>query len=1166
MSFDREVRATNNVKGFLDRLHRRQYISEISQNTRDTLETHIKKIRAEKHINEIPHFNDNVNSILLGCDSVFEPDGREVMAFQMQDAPASGTRTIKYGAGQSYQYIIIPDNPVVYNTKYKNREAQYMTPDTECLEFDGIFSLVNCGKNSIWTGSQSKFTFSFWATFKETTITPSFRTVISTYDVNGMTCFQSNDDPNVIFVDITNGANYAAASSSAIKEKDAWYFIVCTYDAALGSANLKIYVDGVQGSTTGDLTDTLTFNNNLLVSNGDHYGKIRDFRYWKGTALSSAQILNLYNGNDELVTAPDYWLPLRLGQSEKNNLSTVYDNLNHSSATIEGNAKWVGFGDFVWIRNTGVPSTAPVMVRTGYSLGLNCDTLNGKGQTVRRFGQFLTWDKTPRLGYKTFDGATTISEADKSSLDLSNFTIVCRFRTTKNYSGGRGYLCSKGNDSVETAGQNLNYLLYIGTGNDIVGGFEESTGTDHKVGGGSYEINDGFWHFAAVTYDGSKLRVYVDGILVGSTSETATPDTNNLALYIGSHNGADQFFTGDIDEFYVFNTGLNPHEIWALCNYEREVKGSNIVYYNGLASYEFDGIDDFVSVTSTASLQLNNFAVACRFKTSHDFSSGEGYIVNKGGTGSDAAGENDNYSIKMNTSNKISAGFEETTGTDHYATSSLTYNDGLWHLALVTYDGATIRLYIDGMEVASHSTSTTPETNTKDLVIARNSRTSDRFFRGSIDDVYVWNVALTALEVEDLFNFNRIPQTAAIVYTNLFGEYDGNDPDFKWTRQNFSESFWIYPTNLADSGSKRVVKLCTHDANNYYSYMIDNSDNKLFVEFVLGGTPARLQSASALAVNTWHHVVVTYEHAIQKVVLRVNDTAGVSSSKTGHAPISYNKPCYGSYPNSKASESFKGIIDAIVYYKHWQSLFFDGSNDYVNCGNDASLWSQSLTKFSFSFWIFPTAGWDGNGRRVVAHNSGSTAQAFSCLISDTVSNRIQFRIRNAANTAIDSINDTLQLNQWNHIVCVYDNSLGSANLKIYVNGVVGTNANLTEAINLSTALILADSSNDFAGYMKDFRWWTTKALSTSEIDDIFNNRSSAPVPDYWLLLEEGSGNPLDAISKTKTGTLQNGATWQTTIGTKVLQVPEMTSLFKYNTKYGMPSTRDPDVSGAAFSG
>jgi hypothetical protein len=203
---------------------------------------------------------------------------------------------------------------------------------------------------------------------------------------------------------------------------------------------------------------------------------------------------------------------------------------------------------------------------------------------------------------------------------------------------------------------------------------------------------------------------------------------------------------------------------------------------------------------------------------------------------------------------------------------------------------------------------------------------------------------------------------------------------------------------------------------------------------------------------------------------------------------------------------------------------FDGVNDYIDCGNDTGLWSKSLTKFSFSFWIFPTAGWDGNTRYIVAHG-GATAQGFLCSIDSAVANKISFSVNNAAGTAFTASSTTLALNEFNHVACVYDNSLGSANVKIYVDKVVGaTTANLTQAVNLSDNLFISAASNDFKGYMKGFRWWSSKALTQTEINDVYDVADTQPDPDYHLSMDEMGGNPTDNISGTKEGILQ-GAYW-----------------------------------------
>jgi fibronectin type 3 domain-containing protein len=211
------------------------------------------------------------------------------------------------------------------------------------------------------------------------------------------------------------------------------------------------------------------------------------------------------------------------------------------------------------------------------------------------------------------------------------------------------------------------------------------------------------------------------------------------------------------------------------------------------------------------------------------------------------------------------------------------------------------------------------------------------------------------------------------------------------------------------------------------------------------------------------------------------------------------------------------------------SILFDGVDDLVNCTNDTTLWSQSLTKFSFSFWIYLTSI-NLTNRTLIQHGYPSN-QSFLCHRDNGNGNVVWFRIRNSGGTDILAglAGSPSLLNRWAHITCVYDNSLGSANLKIYLDGVLGgTTGNLTQSINLSAALTLNGAIAGYqAGQMKDFRWWTTRALTPTEINDVRANLPSAPTPSYWLKMNEGSGNPVDSISGTKIATLVGGASWST---------------------------------------
>jgi hypothetical protein len=163
---------------------------------------------------------------------------------------------------------------------------------------------------------------------------------------------------------------------------------------------------------------------------------------------------------------------------------------------------------------------------------------------------------------------------------------------------------------------------------------------------------------------------------------------------------------------------------------------------------------NYQDTASSSSLQLNQFSVAAWFKTSTNFGS-DAYIVNKGGVGSDSAGQNLNYGIWMTSTEQIKAGFETSSGADQFVTSVNTYSDGQWHYVVVTNDGSTLKLYVDGVQVATKSTSSaTPESvGTKPVRVGANSRVTPpgNFFTGEVDEVRVWNDDLTSQQVSDAF-------------------------------------------------------------------------------------------------------------------------------------------------------------------------------------------------------------------------------------------------------------------------------------------------------------------------------------------------------------------------------------------------------------------------------
>lgn len=110
--------------------------------------------------------------------------------------------------------------------------------------------------------------------------------------------------------------------------------------------------------------------------------------------------------------------------------------------------------------------------------------------------------------------------------------------------------------------------------------------------------------------------------------------------------------------------------------------------------------------------------------------------------------------------------------------SSESANDGQWHHIAATYDGSYLRTYIDGIEDSNSpivQTGFIPNTNASFRIGAMSDIGYEQYFQGTIDEVRIYNNALTQDEIVRDMNFNNTavpePSTIFLLGSGLLGTF-----------------------------------------------------------------------------------------------------------------------------------------------------------------------------------------------------------------------------------------------------------------------------------------------------------------------------------------------------------------------------------------------------------
>lgn len=617
-------------------------------------------------------------------------------------------------------------------------------------------------------------------------------------------------------------------------------------------------------------------------------------------------------------------------------------------------------------------------------------------------------------------------------------------------------------DPVFTYGTGTNSNSFSGSFSaDRVMANAHTDNVTYILGGGTQNLAGTWYHFT-ITYDGTTLKLYRNGVAMGPGLTKAWNTINNNDIFkLGIGVGGEQWFSGAIDDLKIYDRAVTDAEA------EQIYKGDIDVCSNLLTYFSFDGgtsdhtgtvsfttTDPIYPVTTTigrsggADYALQTFQAATQprtitfpelptgnsartiafwMKTSTPFSTSQSFFTYGTAANAQTFGLYNNASGAL-----VFQGY----GAGNDVVTSATIGQNTWAHIAVVYNSYIVQVYVSGILRHSFIPATTLNTGISTFKIGS--------FNGAVDDLSIYSRALSFGEIENLYNNSTLACPTKPVISAVSAVAGTGSATLNY--------------------SLRAVNLSTTSIVRY-GLASNNLSNQVNGFSATGNTatPGNVQ-ITGLQDNTLYYYQIEATNSAGTAV-----STGSFTSGGAVAEYSFN----GTYNNLSGNAPFTSANTAFVADRNSTA---NSAMYRTSTANTATITNLPIgtSQRTISLWVNSTDATNTSSMRTLfAYGSYSGGAPGVFNVHFNTDGRFLFE---GNGTQIVN-NSTVTHNQWFHFVISYN----AGTVKVYMDG----NLKHTFAKTLNTVNTVFSLGN-FTGAVDDLKIYNN-ALSDAEVSSLYNN-------------------------------------------------------------------------------